>query len=264
MFKADLHCHSFFSDGTDSPERLIELAIESGLSALSITDHDTTAAYPEALFAAKERNFLLLPGVEFSASYKGDPVHVLGYGYDIKSPHIQELCNQHQIRRRDRNLKILANLSKLGIDIELEELGSSGTIGRPHIALALQKRGFISTIREAFDLYLGEGKAAYDPGEPITVSETIDVIHQGGGKAVLAHPHLISRSNTVRHVLTLPFDGIEGYYAKMPFHREKKWIDIGKEKGWIVTGGSDYHGSVKPLNVLGSSWVGKDSFDALS
>ncbi len=263
MFRADLHCHSCLSDGTDTPEELIDLAIEMGLSGLSITDHDTVAAYPRALEYAARKNFSVITGVEFSASYKGDPVHVLGYGYDYTNREICDLCFHHQHRRHERNEKILLNLAKMGIEIPYEELGSEGTIGRPHIAQALQKRGIVTTIKEAFDRYLGEGKDAYDPGEPITVEETIEAIHAGGGKAVLAHPHLLKRTSTIRFALQQIFDGLEGYYARLPVNQEKKWIDIAHNKGWIITGGSDYHGSVKPLNVLGSSWVGEDVFNAL-
>ncbi len=263
MFKADLHCHSLLSDGTDSPNALVDLAIEQGLSGLSITDHDTIAAYPDVIEYAAQKNFPVISGVEFSASYRGDPVHVLGYGFDVHNKTILQLCEHHQQRRHDRNEKILANLAKMGVEIPYDELGSEGTIGRPHIALALHKRGVVGSIKEAFDLYLGEGKAAYDPGEPITVEETLDVIAQSGGKSVLAHPHLIKRSSTLRFALEQNFDGLEGYYAKFPLTQERKWIDLAKRKGWLVTGGSDYHGTVKPHNSLGSSWVSQEVFDAL-
>lgn len=263
MFKADLHCHSSLSDGTDTPKQLVDLALELGLSGLSITDHDTIAAYPSVLEYAAKKNLQMITGVEFSASYRFDPVHVLGYGYDPENHEIQLLCHHHQNRRHERNEKILENLAKMGIHISYDELGSEGSIGRPHIAQILQKRGVVSSIKEAFDRYLGEGKAAYDPGEPITVEETIHTIHAAKGKAVLAHPHLLKRSSTIRYALSLPFDGLEGYYAKIPLDQEQKWIDIAKQKGWIVTGGSDYHGSVKPLNILGSSWVTEDAFNAL-
>lgn len=263
MFKADLHCHSLFSDGTDTPNALVDLAIEKGLSGLSITDHDTIAAYPAVLEYAKGKNFPVIPGVEFSASYRGDPVHVLGYGFDIENRELLELCEHHQQRRHDRNAKILAKLAKMGVEIPYEELGHDGSIGRPHIALALYKRGVVGSIKEAFDRYLGEGKSAYDPGEPITVEQTIEVIAISGGKSVLAHPHLIKRSSTIRFALEQNFDGIEGYYAKIPLNQERKWIDIAAQKRWLVTGGSDFHGTVKPHNALGSSWVTQEVFDAL-
>ncbi len=263
-FRADLHCHSTFSDGTDSPEALIRLAINAGLSGLSITDHDTIAAYQSALPFAEANNFLLLPGVEFSASHQGHSIHILGYAFSLKSEELHQLCERHRLRRLKRNRTILERLRGLGIKIEESELGCEGhTVGRPHIANMMIEQGSVKTIKEAFDRYLGEGKRAYDPGEQISVTETIETLHAAGGKAVIAHPHLIKRRPTVRQILQMPFDGIEGYYARFSPAHEKEWVGIGTQKHWIITGGSDYHGSNKPFNFLGSSWVGQKTFDAL-
>lgn len=259
-FRADLHCHSIYSDGTDTPQRLIDLAIEIGLSGLSITDHDTVSAYEEALPYAKEHNFLLLPGVEFSASHHGHSVHILGYGFSLQSEALLDLCEWHQTRRKNRNKRILERLRGLGILIETPE---GHTIGRPHIAKAMVEKGAISSIQEAFDKYLGEGRPAYDPGETVSVEKTIAAIHASQGKAIIAHPHLVQRGPLIRQLLKLPFDGIEGYYARFTPLQENKWIGIGRQKGWLITGGSDYHGGTKPFNILGSSWVGKETFDAL-
>lgn len=265
MFRADLHCHSFFSDGTDSPEALIELALEAGLSGLSITDHDTVAAYPQSLHIAQKKGIFLLPGIEFSASHQGFPVHILGYSFSIESEAIRKLCEKHTNRRLNRNRKILQNLKKLGIEISEDNLkgGEGQAIGRPHIAKALIGKGIVTSIQEAFDKYLGEGKIAYDPGEPVSVLETIETIHRGKGKAILAHPHLLKRSTLIRQMMKMPFDGLEGYYARFTPELEKVWIDRGREKGWLITGGSDFHGKNKLFNVIGSSWVGKETFEIL-
>lgn len=263
-FRADLHCHSTFSDGTDSPEQLILLAAELGLRGLSITDHDTIAFYEKENFQ-RQKSLFLLPGVEFSAMSRREPVHILAYGFSIDSESIKALCVRHQQRRHERNQRILKNLHNIGINLDLHDITHSlqGSWGRPHIAHELIKKGYVSSIQEAFELYLGEGKTAYDPGESVSVEETIEAIHQGRGKAVLAHPHLIKRSTTIRFLLELPFDGIECYYAKMAPMHEKKWLDIAHKKNWIITGGSDYHGKTKPYSELGSSWVGQETFDLL-
>lgn len=265
FFRADLHCHTRYSDGSDSPEELIRLAVEKGLSGLSITDHDTFDAYGEADLLAKQYQISLLPGIEFSASLRTEPVHILGYAFSLKSESMRQLCERHKERRRNRNALILKKLDKLGIHIEEEELHLpfSKTIGRPHIALALMKKGVVSSIKEAFIRYLAEGRPAYDPGEPISIEETIQAIHEGHGKAILAHPHLIKRQSIVRAMFQMPFDGLEGYYARFPPEQEKKWLDLAQKKEWIVTGGSDYHGVNKPQNPLGSSWVGKETFNLL-
>ena len=262
MFRADLHCHSHYSDGTDSPQELIDLAIKVGLSGLSITDHDTVAAYKEALPYAQKLNFPLLTGVEFSSSFRGEPIHILGYGISITSEAISKLCERHKKRRKERNQRILEKLKHLGYPVELQEEGE--TIGRPHIAMALMEAGVVESISEAFERFLGEGKPAYTPGQIIEVDETIDTIHRARGKAILAHPQLIKKKSTFRQMLQKPFDGLEGYYAKLAPSREKEFLEAAKERNWLITGGSDYHGSVKPQAILGSSWVCKETFDALS
>ncbi|MCC5831865.1 MAG: PHP domain-containing protein [Chlamydiales bacterium] len=263
-FRADLHCHSTFSDGTDTPEALIRLAVEAGLSGLSITDHDTLAAYPAAIVCARQHNLRLLPGVEFSASHQGNPIHILAYAFSVEAEALKSLCERHRCRRLDRNRKILEKLRGLGIAVHENELGAEGaTIGRPHIANVMLKKGIVSSIKEAFDRYLGEGKRAYDPGDSLSVIETLDAIHAARGVAVIAHPHLIKRRRLIRYILELPFDGIEAYYARFSPQLEREWIQIGIEKKWIITGGSDYHGGNKPFNLLGSSWVGEETFDRL-
>lgn len=274
-FRADLHCHSHFSDGTDSPEDLIHLAIELGLSGLSITDHDTLEAYETASELANRLHFPLLPGIEFSASHRGEPVHILGYAFSVSNTYIQALCQRHIKRRSERNLRILQKLKRLGIQISQEELENiqihpqeathkiKRSLGRPHIALLLIQKGVVSSIKEAFSKYLGEGKAAFDPGERITVEETIDCIHQAQGFAVIAHPQLIVKSSILRDLLKKPFDGLEAYYARISPQEEARYIKMAEERQWIITGGSDYHGSVKPQNSLGTSWVNQETFDKL-
>ncbi|MFZ0566114.1 MAG: PHP domain-containing protein [Chlamydiales bacterium] len=266
-FHADLHCHTYISDGSDSPEELIRLAIEKGLSGLSITDHDTVGAYSRALTFAEQQSFPLLPGVEFSASFRGDSVHILGYAFSLKSEEIKQFCEGHFERRRHRNSKILEHLKQLGISIEEEELENIGqmseTVGRPHIAMLLVQKGVVKSLKEAFGTFLGEGKPAYDPGEAISVEKTIEVIHKAKGKAVLAHPHLIKRSSTLKAMLEMPFDGIEGHYPRLTPIQQNRWAELAKEKKWILTGGSDYHGNIKPQNNLGAAWIGKETFELL-
>lgn len=265
VFRADLHCHSTFSDGSYTPHELVDLALTLGLSGLSITDHDTTAAYPEVFDYAQTKGLLMLSGIELSASYREEPVHILGYGFDIASEALGKLCSHHQTRRERRNLTILHKLSRLGIAIDPELLqGQMGTCGRPHIAHLLMEKGYVGSIQEAFDRYLGEGKAAFDPGELISVEETIETIKKAKGKAILAHPHLIKKSSTVKAMLKMPFDGLEGYYARMLKSQEQKWLRLAQEKGWLITGGSDFHGATKPQSRLGSSWVNQEIFERLS
>lgn len=266
MNRYDLHCHTTHSDGTSSPEEVLQKAKESELAGLSITDHDTISAYETALPLAKNLGLKLISGVEFSAVFAGTSVHILGYSFDLKSEAIRNLCEKHKTRRISRYRAMIELLTKHGIPITEEEvlaLGPKGSIGRPHLATVLMQKGFVEDVTQAFHKYLGEGMSCYVPSEVITVQETIDAIHAGNGFAVIAHPHLMKNENVLRELLKMNFDGVEAYYARLGTQQEQRWVNIGKKKGWLITGGSDYHGSIKPNNNLGSSWVREETFQIL-
>lgn len=270
-FRADLHCHSVFSDGSETPEGLVKLAIAKGLSALSITDHDTAAAYETAIPLFSAAGIELITGIEFSTTHHEYNIHILGYGFKPKGEAVQNLCNRHTRRRAARNLAMLALLAKQGIDIQPEDLLNAipqesithkRVIGRPHIAIAMIKKGYVSTPQEAFQKYLAEGRPCYIQGETFTIDETLDAIHADGGIASIAHPHLIKNGSIVAYLLTKPFDAIECYYGNFAAHHHTRWLKIARHKGWLITGGSDFHGTAKPGLELGSSWIGKEDYDA--
>ncbi|HEV7737172.1 MAG TPA: PHP domain-containing protein [Chlamydiales bacterium] len=265
-FRADLHCHTICSDGTDTPEEVLRKAASLGLQGLSITDHDTIDAYtPEIMALAVELNIRLLPGVELSSEWEKSSVHILGYGIDLQSSSLREFLVQMIQRRRERNADILQKLRGKGFVIELEELENLAfkTVGRPHIAHLMVQKGFVNSWKEAFDRYLKDGAPCYAPGIKFTPTQVIEQIHLAQGKAILAHPHFLPKGSFVRTLLRLPLDGLEGYYGNVHPFQEKPWIDMAKQRKWIVTGGSDYHGSVKPGITLGCSWVGLDTFELL-
>lgn len=263
-FRADLHCHSTCSDGTLTPAEIVDHASTLGLSGLSITDHDTIAAYPQVLDYAQTKGIQMVPGVEFSTYHKGESVHVLGYSFRLNDPSILELSNRHTERRMNRNLEILKLLAKHDMPIQPEEINHQDhTIGRPHIAQAMIDHGYVESIQEAFQKFIGDGKCCHTRGSPISTEETIDIIHRGGGLAIIAHPHLIKSRSIVDALLNLKFDGIECHYARFLPKDEKPWIKIATKKSWLKTGGSDFHGTVKPANPLGCSWVEEDTFNLL-
>jgi predicted metal-dependent phosphoesterase TrpH len=261
-FRADLHCHTTFSDGSLTPEQLLRHAKEIGLSAISITDHDTVEAYSQARPLAKELGLLLGAGAEFSCVFQKMSVHLLAYDFDLHAPEITNLCGLHRRRRTLRNKTILEKLSRLGMTIMEEELSAlgTGTLGRPHIAHLMIKKGYASSIKDAFNRFIGDGKPCYDPGEGVSVQETIDIIHQAKGKAFVAHPHLLEHGRKIKELLKYPFDGIECHYAKFLPEQEKRWINTAKEKGWLISGGSDFHGPSKEYIQLGCSWVDEETF----
>lgn len=270
-FRADLHCHSTFSDGSDTPSQILDKAKEIGLHGLSITDHDTIEAYTPELFSrAEDRGIRLLPGIEISSELNDSVVHILGYGFDLHSDSFRSFLAEMQTRRNERNRALLKKLQERHIQVTEEELfgiarkaEKKKTIGRPHIAELLVQKGVVSTHQEAFDRYLKEGAMCYVPGFKFTPGDAVDAIQKAKGKAVLAHPHFLKKGRFLRALLSLPFDGIECYYAHLPKELEAPWLKLAKERGWIATGGSDYHGSFKPKISLGSSWVNLATFDRL-
>lgn len=263
-FRADLHCHTTCSDGSVTPEKIIELALERELQGLSITDHDSINAYATAIPAAQKLGISLITGVEFSSMHKDSTVHILGYSFSPTNPIILHLCERHQTRRLERNRAILERLAAHGMPLSEEEINAcEGTVGRPHIAAAMVKKGYVETVTNAFHLYIGEGKPCYVRGASFPVEEAISSIHQANGFAIIAHPHLIKEPHLVQALLTMDFDGLEGYYAKLPAAQNDRWVKIANKKNWIISGGSDFHGDIKPSIPLGCSWVGDETFRVL-
>ena len=213
-FRADLHSHTNCSDGSDSPIEVLQKAHKIGLNGLSITDHDTTAAYTPDLFRlANEISLRLLPGVEVSSELDRLPVHILGYGFDLQSDRFKGFLQEIQTRRIERNREILERLAARNMRITEEELKKVGLhiIGRPHIAALLVQKGYVSSIQEAFELYLKDGACCYVLGFKVSLREVIQEIQSAKGKAVLAHPHFYKNKNFLNHLLSYPFDGVECY-----------------------------------------------------
>lgn len=266
-FKADLHCHTTCSDGSLDPKEMIDLAVEIGLSALSITDHDTIDAYKVAIPYAKEKGLLLGTGIEFSCEYKKQSIHVLGYGFSLEDETFSKYCLRQQEKRLHRNREILEKLQRLHIAVEEKDLvllhEKASTLGRPHIAAVMVSKGYVRSIQEAFQLYLGDDKRCFVPGEPFPVAEAIDVIHKAGGKAFIAHPHLYQNSHLIKEVISLPFDGIECYYGRSHPDKVKRWKKMAQHKGLLISGGSDFHGKAKPHIPLGASWVDLAIFESI-
>jgi predicted metal-dependent phosphoesterase TrpH len=253
--------HTSCSDGTDSPLELLKKSAH--LPGLSITDHDTIDAYtPEFFSLADSLEIEILIGVEISSE---DSVHILGYGLQATEPFSRYLASNRK-KKRERNREILKKLAKEGMRCLEEELYASGseqTIGRPHIADLLVKKGYLSHPEEAFSRLIGEGKRCYVPGMRPSHLEVIGAIHEAGGKAVIAHPHFLKKGALKTKLFSLPFDGIECFYGNFPASQNASFQAIAKKKGWIATGGSDYHGTRRPQVYPGCNGVDRFTFDAL-
>lgn len=264
QFRADLHCHTTASDGALSPREILEEAKRCGLSGLSITDHDTVEAYSQAIPYAEEIGIALVSGIEFSTQHLRETVHVLSYAFSIEHPAILDLCSYHKKRRIDRFLKMLKRLRESGFNLREEDFDlADGSIGRPHLAIQMVAKGYAQSISEVFEKYLGDGKSCYVSAETLSTEETLRIIREANGFSVIAHPHLVKNNNVILSLLKLPFDGIEAYYARFRPPQEARWVKIGKHRGWLITGGSDFHGAAKPDIPLGCSWVGAEVFDIL-
>ncbi|NGX56079.1 MAG: 5'-3' exoribonuclease [Candidatus Anoxychlamydiales bacterium] len=269
----DLHCHSTFSDGTMTSSELLHLAKEKNLNGLSITDHDTIMAYDENLLKlAKDLNLLLIPGVEISSEYKNNNVHILGYNFDIKSKPLKAFLEKVLIQRDERNDEILKKLREKNINITFDELYkyakekkkiSRSCVGRVHIAMLMLEKKYVDNFQQAFDLYIKDGAECYVQGFKNSPKEIIDILHKAGAKASLAHPYFLKKRKLIEGILDQGFDAIEVYYARLLLKDEKRYLEMAKKKNLLITGGSDYHGSIKPYLSLGSSWINEIELNKL-
>lgn len=242
----DLHSHTTASDGTFCPTQSVLRAVEKGLTALAITDHDTVAAIPEAIETGIKVGIEIVPGVEVSSVHNGKDIHVLGYYVDYQDSkflkNLEELRNVRQIR----NKMVIEKLNGLGIPITLEEVEAQkkgkGNTGRPHIASVLIQKGAVSTIEEAFEKYLGHSGLAYCNPPRITPGEAIHIIREGKGVAVLAHPGLYRDLELVKSLIPYGLQGIEVYHPDHGEEEERLFRQFAEENHLIQTAGSDFHG----------------------
>ena len=257
----DLHTHTNYSDGLYSPKKLIDKARNKGLNGISITDHDTIDAIPEALEYVKDfKSFQIIPGIEFSSFYSKSEVHILGYFIDINNEELLKMIRKIKSSRWDRGVAMLNRLNDLNIVLPridiLSEAKESGFIGRANIARQLVQYKYVDTIGEAFEKYLNIGKPAYVERFKLSIKDTIDLIHKAGGISVLAHPGLIEDQSALKECLRYGIMGIECYHSKHTEAQTKKYLDFSKKHNLISTGGSDYHGDE---DILGDYTTDIDS-----
>jgi len=260
----DLQLHSNFSDGSMSPTELVQEAKQLELSAIALTDHDTTEGISEFLEAGQKLNILTVPGVEISIDTKlpnHGHMHMLGLFIDHQHNELVSKLNYLRFHRNERAQKILSKLHELGAEVSLSELqqeAGEGSIGRPHIAKIMLRKGIVSTLQEAFDRYLAKGQPAYVDKIKFNEEDAINLIKQAGGLAILAHPHLMKYptfNETAEKILflkSLNLDGIEVYYSGLDLGYSRQLIQLAKEHNLAVSGGSDYHGKNKAGIHMGS------------
>lgn len=257
----DLHSHTNESDGSLSPLELISEAARSGVSVLSITDHDTFAGFDAAQDAARTAGIDLLCGIELSTKLHGHSVHLLGYFPDSDGPHeIRGWVEDMQASRRERNHRLAARLRELGMDITLEEAEARGRgmTGRPHFAQIMVEKGYVSNIRQAFDEYLDESAKGYVYRREPQFSEAVKMIRSAGGISSLAHPIRVNGDVPVLlpELCDAGLSAIEAYHSDHGEKETRLYLELARKYGLLVTGGSDFHGEIKPEIRLGSGYNG--------
>jgi predicted metal-dependent phosphoesterase TrpH len=256
----DLHTHTNESDGTDSPPELVERAWAQGVKALAITDHDTVSGYGMARRRAGELGLRLIQGVEISTKARGRSVHVLAYWFGSETPEAFLIWLRGMLEiRRERNRKLTARLRELGLAIELEEAESLGrtVTGRVHIARVLIAKGYVSSIAEAFDRYIGEEAPGYvtmeDPKTPLAIAK----VREHGGVPVLAHPIRLGmrekevEEGFVREQVEAGLLGLEVMHSDQNEEAQRRYLWLAERYGLAPSGGSDFHGAIKPQVELG-------------
>ena len=255
MAVVDLHLHTTASDGRLTPKELISLVAEKGLKTIAITDHDSTEGLDEAFEAAKAfPGLAVIPGIELSTDVPGNEIHVLAYFIRYKDVQLQDTLQKFRLGRLERGRSMVEKLQELGIEIEwqrVQEIAGDGAVGRPHIALAMVEKGYISQPQEAFAEYLGRNGSAYVEREKLTPQEAVSLIMRWGGAAVLAHPAEIPNlDDTLEELKAAGLAGMEVYYAQYTEERIQELADAANRHGLLPCGGSDYHALGNPVEPL--------------
>lgn len=257
LYEADLHCHTTASDGLLSPEELVSLASRIGLKGIAITDHDTIEGWQEAEEAGGIYKVQILKGIELNTNSQGKEVHILGYELDASSPSLLTKLNYLKEARDLRMQEILRRLGQEGIQLTKEEVrtfAQGGSIGRPHIAQALLEKGYIQSIQEGFERYIGAGAPAYVPSYKLTPEEGIEVIRSARGIPVLAHPGMQRLEEKIPAWVELGLQGIEVSHSKHRPEDEALYRTIAGKYKLIMTGGSDFHGEARKPGVELGHW----------
>lgn len=260
----DLHMHSTFSDGRYTPTQLVDEAAACGVDVISITDHDSWNGVAEAAAAAEIHGIRVITGVELGTQVHGESVHILAYHVDTANQPLQDKMNEMRHARELRLYKILEKLDNLGYHIEVDACDPKNrAVGRPHVAKALVAKGYFNSVQEVFDALLRNGGPAYVPQPKLSPEEAVELIHNAGGIAVLAHPSELSDDQLPENLLkNIPFDGIEVYHPSAAENNDyTKWRALAEKYKLLVGGGSDFHGIPDRFPVTLGVW--KVDYDAV-
>lgn len=244
MDRVDLHVHTLASDGAYSPSEVVREAVAKGLVAIAITDHDTTAGVDEALEAAKGTDLEVVPGIELSAELGSEEVHILGYYLDHHDQALQQKLDVLRRARHDRARKMVERLAALGMPLQWEQVAAiaadSSAFGRPHIAQALQQKGYVDSTGEAFARYIGLGGPAHVSRYKLTPVAAVEIISKAKGLSVLAHPW--GQEHVLPELVEAGLVGLEAYYGGYSIEQRETLLQLAHKYNLVATGGSDFHG----------------------
>jgi predicted metal-dependent phosphoesterase TrpH len=247
--------HSNASDGSFTPDEVAGMAAGNGVQVFALTDHDTLDGLPAAAACAGRAGIRLINGIELSVSEEGMDVHLLAYGFDESDPPLLAAVRRYREGRLELSRKILSRLKGLGIRIsleEVEEIASGGALGRPHLAEALLRGGYVETFNEAFQRFLGHHAPAYVPKPRVSLEEASTIVREAGGVTILAHPGTLNRDHLIPAWSRRGLDGIEVWHSKHDPAAVERYRGFAHLHGLLMTGGSDYHGERTPGVVIGS------------
>jgi len=270
--KIDLHMHTTASDGASTPKELIEKCVDLGLETIAVTDHDNVTNVEKVKKLGEENGLKVISGIEIS-TYRGEAeYHILGYFIDIKNKDLKKLSDEIIQSRIDRTKKIVSKLSEMGHQLDFEDIkeyASGVSIGRPHIARALVKKGYVETVADAFtDELIGGGSPAYVEKKKVRPETAVRTILNAGGIPVIAHPFLINHGNPlvkkdIEKLKEAGLKGIEVYQSKHDEVNTLRYKKIAEELNLIKTGGSDYHGDNSPGILPGEWGIDYDDYQKL-
>jgi predicted metal-dependent phosphoesterase TrpH len=242
----DLHSHTTASDGTLGPAELVREAVRRGVRVLAVTDHDSTEGLAEAMAeAVRHPPLRIVPGIEINCDIEGAEIHILGYCMAYETPWFQDFCRRQREERRARVHRMADRLAELGMPIDPEAVFAivrEGSAGRPHVAQVMLARGYVKTVREAFDKYLGSGKPAHVPRVKLTPADAVRLIRKAGGVPVFAHPGLADRDELIPDLVAAGLMGIESYYSEHSAAQTASYVQMCRDFRLVPTGGSDFHG----------------------